>query len=307
MTTASIVRHLVVVLLTTLGLLGASQAVAGTATASEVRPTGLTTVLDSNKDGTVILGFVGAEWDGQAVVKNLNTDQILRTLPNGNGEYSYTAHHSSGVRFNTMSSNGRYVAYTRTIHMISSKGTPCLKSTPYRIDLKTGKIRNAATKRNGKKLKTNHQCEIDRDIYINRAGHQLVKMSNNGRYVWFRDNPQGQIPGSTFYVKDLKRGTLKKTTEPVPMIKPYTPWVFTPAGQPQIYNVSTYGSTSDNMALLVMDFTDLLTAAGVTGLVHRDELGNFIEERGIPTQTDDSAVVFAPTPTQGVYAVRWMP
>ena len=91
MTTASIVRHLVMVLLTTLGLLGASQAVAGTATASEVRPTGLTTVLDSNKDGTVILGFVGAEWDGQAVVKDLNTDQILRTLPNGNGEYTYTA------------------------------------------------------------------------------------------------------------------------------------------------------------------------------------------------------------------------
>ena len=100
---------------------------------------------------------------------------------------------------------------------------------------------------------------------------------------------------------------MKKTTEPVPMVKPYYPGVLTPAGQPNVYNVSTYGATSDNMALLVMDFTDLLTAAGVTGLVHHDQLGNFIEERGIPTQTDDSAVVFAPTPTQGVYAVRWMP
>ena len=191
-------------ILTGVALLGvggpAQSAPAVTDAASPpVTSLGMGTVIDTSKNGRIVLGSVGTTF----VIRDVVNGKTLRRLPSSS-RYQY-----GGFASNQLTDNGRYVAYEKVVRTVrkcykeEGNDVPCDYMAPYVRDRITNKVRPVATTSKGRRLPLPGLGRAESD-----GGFQLGGISGNGRYVVFTE-ARGVQP-KTVYIKDMKRGKLKK-------------------------------------------------------------------------------------------------
>jgi hypothetical protein len=152
---------------------------------AQVRPVGMSEVVDVSKNGRLVLGKYGNKY----VVRDVVAGKTLRTLPT-----------SSSYRYVSLSSDGRYVLYLKTV----SPRYGC--SQPWVRDRVTNQTRLAAADSRGRAIQASFKTQDCEDV--GRASMKAA-MSANGRYVAFCANLQR--PTTTdLYLKDMR--TRKLTT-----------------------------------------------------------------------------------------------
>ncbi len=181
----------------------AVQDAAGVAASATPVPTGIHTLVDVSKNGRIALGRMTET--GPFVVRDLVRNKTLRTL-RSSGSYTYKS----------LSSNGRYVSYTRSY----TKGS-CTYARPWVLDRITGRARLAATTRSGKQLRPTWSqatgcaqfstAESTFGAYFHNGPRGPGQMSPDGRYVAFCANLTDPDRGD-LYIKDMKTRKLTVRT-----------------------------------------------------------------------------------------------
>ena len=159
-------------------------------------------IIDVSKDGRIALGWRTA--GGPVVLVNLGTGRTLRTLRSG-PNYAYAS----------LSSTGRYVAFTRA-HRRGS----CTYWRPWVYDRVTGKSRLAASSRSGAALRPSWSQSTGcatisastpepMGVYFHSGVRGPGMMSPDARYVVFCANLAVATRGD-LYIKDLRTRKLTR-------------------------------------------------------------------------------------------------
>ena len=150
----------------------------------EVRPIGMSQVVDVSKNGRIVLGQYGRRY----VVRDVVAGKTLRKLPT-----------SSSYTYLSLSSDGRYVLYLKQVADEYGFYQPWVR------DRVTNKTRLAAADSRGHAIRAGRPVADDQEV---SGDSRKAAMSANGRYVAFCANLERT--SHDLYLKDMR--TRKLTT-----------------------------------------------------------------------------------------------